>query len=213
MDELSVSLDEIKNNSQLKIIDHNETEKIADPLSIDFEPTTVAEASKFMDLLVEESLLRDMDVLNTREELQSELKIKLGQEEHLRQISARLQHCTQEEGMSFVLIQWIPCILHIENCIGIKIITLLFAEGLSHTKRKTHPLYQQNSQKEREIAFKEKVEEVISCQILGSGFNKWQFQVPLERSKRPGEGTIIGTINFENTKACKIVENMENLID
>ena len=95
----------------------------------------------------------------------------------------------------------------------IKIITLLFAEGLSHAKGKTHPLYQQNSQKEREIVFTEKVEEVINSQILGSGFNKWQFQVPLETSKRPGEGTIIGTINIENTKARKIAENIDKLVD
>ena len=58
---------------------------------IDFEPTTVAEDSKFMDLLVEESLLRDMDILDKiKEELQSELKTKLGQEEHLKRLLERL---------------------------------------------------------------------------------------------------------------------------
>ena len=62
----------------------------------------MAESSKFMDLQVEEILLRDMDVLEkTREELRSELKTKLGQEEHLRRLLARLQHCTPEEGVSF----------------------------------------------------------------------------------------------------------------
>ena len=126
--------------------------KKADPLSINFEPTSVAEASKFMDLLVEESLLRDMDVLEkTREELRSEFKTKLGQEEHLRRLLARLQHCTPEEGVSFVLLQWIPCILHMENRIRIKVLTLLFAEGLSDANGKTHPLYQQNSQKKEKL--------------------------------------------------------------
>ena len=134
------------------------------------------------------------------------------QEEHLRKLSARLNHCTPEEGMSFVLLQWIPCILHMENRIGIKILTLLLAEGLSHAKSGSHPLYQQSSKAKRERAFAQKIEDIINCQILGSGFNKWQFKVPLENSKKPGEGTVIGTINIENTKVHELVNNVEKIL-
>ena len=52
--------------------------------------------------------------------------------------------------MSFVLLQWIPCILHIENQIGIKMLTLLLAKVLSREKSRSHAHYQQISKAERE---------------------------------------------------------------
>ena len=56
--------------------------------------------------------------------------------------------------------------------------------------------------------FNEKNAQVINCEILGSGYNKWQFEVPLETSKHAGEGTVIGTINIENTKIRELVDNI-----
>ena len=75
MNELTTSLEEIDKHSEIKIIYHDQTEKIGDPFSINFEPTSVAEASQFQDLLVEESLLRNLDIMEkSRDELRSELK-------------------------------------------------------------------------------------------------------------------------------------------
>ena len=56
-------IQETEKESQLKVILLDETEKKADPFSIDFEPTTLAEESQFQDFLVEESLLRDMEIV------------------------------------------------------------------------------------------------------------------------------------------------------
>ena len=154
MSALCVSLEEIDQNSVLKVITHDETEKISDPRSIDYLPQSLEEASKFQDLLVEECLLRDMDIVDkTTSTLQSELKEALQNEAHLKKLKDRLKHCTPAEGMCFVLLQWIPCILHMENRIGIKFFTLLLIEGLSHAKGLSHPKYQHTSKKEQEEAF------------------------------------------------------------
>ena len=75
------------------------------------------------------------------------------QEEQLRTLSARLKHFMPKEDMSFVLLQWIPCILRMENQIGIKKLTLLLAKGLSCEKAGSQPLYQQSSKAKRERAF------------------------------------------------------------
>ena len=48
--------------------------------------------------------------------------------------------------------------------------------------------------------------------MLGSGFNKWQFHVPIEASKTQGVGNVIGTISLENTKVRALVDNIEKLI-
>ena len=214
MSHLSGSLEEINNKSKIKLILHDKTEKTADPKSVDFIPQTVEEDLTFQDLLVEECLLRDMEIVDkSTANLQSDLRDALKQEEKLRKLEHRLKHCTPEEGMCFVLLQWIPCILHMENRIGIKIFTLLLIEGLSHAKGKTHPEYQKTSKKEREEAYFNAIKNKINQQILGSGLNKWQFTVPRESSKTAGEGTVIGIVNMENTKICTVVDHIDDLID
>ena len=118
---LSTSLEEIRQKSELKLITHDEIEKNSDPYSVDFVPKSVEEAAIFHDLLVEECILRNVDIIyKTTSTLQLELKDALIQEKHLSKLEGRLKHCTPDEGMCFLLLQWIPCILHMENRIGIK---------------------------------------------------------------------------------------------
>ena len=141
------------------------------------------------------------------------LKNLVEHESQLKKISLRLEQCTPDEGMCFVLLQWIPCILHMENRVGLKILTMLLSEGLEIAKEgKKHPLYMQSLVKEREEAFVKNIQNVINNKILGEGLNKWQFTVPIEKG-RDGEGSIIGKINLENTKTREVVENIEQLID
>ena len=64
----TTSLDEVEKNIELKIITHDETEKISDPYLIDFQPTTVCKASQFQDLLAEEILLHDLDIIEKSRE-------------------------------------------------------------------------------------------------------------------------------------------------
>lgn len=78
--ELRVSLDKIK-NSKLKLITHGKTD--GDPKSIDFVAKTVKDPSSFQEFLVEESILRDLDIVGkTSSALQSDLRETLIQERH-----------------------------------------------------------------------------------------------------------------------------------
>ena len=70
MNDLTTSLEEIDKHNEMKMIYHDQTEKNGDPFSINVEPTTVAEASQFQDLLVEEILLRNLNIMEkSRDEL------------------------------------------------------------------------------------------------------------------------------------------------
>ena len=70
LSELTLSIQETDKESQLKVILLDKTEKKADPFSTDFDPATLAEESQFQALLVEESLFRDMEIVEkSREEL------------------------------------------------------------------------------------------------------------------------------------------------
>lgn len=105
-EELKVSMDDIKKHTKLVLINHNATESAANPFSIGFQPKTIEEASTFQDLLVEECLLRDIEIVGvTQETMRSKLTEYLHNEAKLAKLYARLVQCTPNEGVSFVLLQ------------------------------------------------------------------------------------------------------------
>ena len=55
---------EIKKGTKLILNEHDVTESAANPFMIGFQPSTIDKASTSQDLLVEECLLRDLDIVN-----------------------------------------------------------------------------------------------------------------------------------------------------
>ena len=66
MNQLSDNIENIRNESKLKIINHNHQESTSDLLSIDYIPQNTVEALVFMELLTDECLLRDLDTMDKR---------------------------------------------------------------------------------------------------------------------------------------------------
>ena len=122
-EEIDVCLDIIKKESKLKVITHDKVEAKNEPFSIDFIPQSLEEAATFQDFLVDECLLRDIDMVDlTREKMRAKLQTILTHKSHLQNLALHLDQCTLDKGMCFVLLQWIPCILHMENRVGLKIL-------------------------------------------------------------------------------------------
>ena len=65
--------------------------------------------------------------------------------------------------------------------------------------------------KKREFSYVEQVNELVCENILGSPGNKEHWAVPLEKEKG-AQTHHIGTINMENYRMIKIIENAENLL-
>ena len=55
-------------------------------------------------------------------------------EAKIRLLLTELEHGSPSKRAMFLLIQAIPCILHMENRVGINILTLLMIKGLSNAK-------------------------------------------------------------------------------
>ena len=104
--------------------------------------------------------------------MRATLTQSLQNEAKLSNLYARLEQCTPTEGVSFLLLQWIPYIMHMETHMGIKILTMLLSEGLAHAKGSSHPNYQQSSLKASKEEFCKSINKVINNEILGSGFKK-----------------------------------------
>ena len=83
MNQLSDDIENVRNESKLKIINHDHQESISDPLSIDHMPQNTVEALVFMELLTDECLLRDLDTMDKgMEELRETLREHLTKEKN-----------------------------------------------------------------------------------------------------------------------------------
>ena len=213
--ELQNIMSVIEKESKLILFAEDDAECYANSHSIDYLPTNKSEAQNFMSLLLEEGLLRELDVIDkSMEDLRLLLKGSLKKENNLVELKKRLDHCTIKEGISFVMLQFVPCILHLETRCGLKIITMLLREGLANARgNKIESLKEVTSTVLREKTLMERIENVINNSILGHGFNKYQFKIPLEPSPTGESGQVIGVISLENTKVRSIMNDLETIID
>ncbi|KAL7578965.1 hypothetical protein ACA910_006930 [Epithemia clementina (nom. ined.)] len=79
----------------------------------------------------------------------------------------------------FLILNTVPCILHAENRMGIKIVTMLLIEGLSKFTRHS-PLGEKAAAEE----FLRQVEDIVNSQILGDKAHKAQWNCPVLDDKR-----------------------------
>ena len=106
------------------------------------------------------------------------------------------------------IMQYLPCVMHLENRVGIKILTMLLIEGLSNAAGNEIPCCNQATINQRKNSYLEKAGKIIS-KLLGDDV-KWE--VPVEK-KMGSETQDIGIINMENYKIRKVIEGFDKLIE
>jgi hypothetical protein len=85
------------------------------PTSIHYEPATIEEKLQFGELLSEELILHDMAPLGTYSVKLDAVRKAVIAESKIRLLLTKLAHGSPSEGAMFLLIQAIPCILHLET--------------------------------------------------------------------------------------------------
>ena len=88
----------------------------------------------------------------------------------------RIRELLKDDAV-LLLIQVILYILHMENHVGLKLMTVLFTDGLSNAV-KGLTFAQLNSVGAHIEAFFTKIETIINCQILGDDFTLHQWLCP-----------------------------------
>lgn len=206
---LSGSLERVNRDSQLQVDDVEDVAPGSDrnPCSIHFQPESDSEKLEFGEFLIRELILRDMNPLGTisvklgtlRKAVRSEVKIRL--------LLTELEHGTPSEGAMFLLIQAIPCILHMENRIGIKILTMLTIEGLSNAKRGL--LYPDiRAEGPRIVHFFQSIADIVNKKVLGTDENSAEWECATDDKKKE-----IGTITMDNMRTRAIMAKLELLIE
>ena len=90
--------------------------------SIHYQSVTSAERLAYSRLINVELHLRDLSEIRNLLERQERLRSALVDEIRLKRLTKTLHYCTPRQGALFLLQRCIPCILHLENRVGLKLL-------------------------------------------------------------------------------------------
>ncbi len=165
------------------------------------EDETMEARAFFSNLLSSELRLRKLPMHGNFEERRERLKQYLKVEQQLKLISEAVARGKEGAEAALILLsQAIPCIMHLENRIGEKLITVILAMGADRFQR------------QRGIKslsrFVTSVQHIVNTKILGTLQRPKQWKAPLNDA-----GDAISKVSFSNKKTRQFIDNMSCLID
>jgi hypothetical protein len=207
---LGSALEEIKAESQMACHDVETDSPLVgsttDPTSIHYIPTNAHERHSFSRLLSNELMLRNLDNGGSIEIRRDSLRESLQREAIIVRLSKEIAHGEVKEGAYFLLMNTLPCVLHMENRNGIKLLTMVFIEGLSNAKKKL--LYVNVSAEGTRVSrFVADIERIVNTTILGSKDDPCQWTCPFDIKKKE-----LGPITMDNVRTRRVVNELHTLV-
>jgi hypothetical protein len=139
--DLAEMMDELADQSKLDCCEDprgvGQGNAIHDVASIHFDHTRGSETDKntYLMSLANDLAIRNLGTTGSIQEMQDRLRKGLTMEYILREIEADIAHGTiSQRSALYLIINAIPCILHLENRVGLKIFTRLLRIGLDNVK-------------------------------------------------------------------------------
>jgi hypothetical protein len=189
------------------VYDPTDTLRTSNPYSIEYRPqgdtaATLAEAQRFFSNLVTTELrLRGLHLYGNMEERRIRLEKLLIVEQKIDLISqAVLRGDEGKEAAMLLISQAIPCILHLENRVGEKLVTVLLAMAANK--------YQQRSNCRTLTRFANIIQDIFNTRILGSFTRPSQWKLPLS-----AKGDSVAKVSLTNKKTRLVVDNILHLIN
>jgi len=142
-------------------------------------------------------------------ERQSQLRKTCMKERSIRKLRIALQHGQKiESSKAFLsLHDAVPCILHLENRVGLKFFTMLLRAGLSNTvSGNTFSVI--TAQGARFDAFFSSVNEIMNMIVIGTTIYPGQWDCPKDKGKNK-----VGIICLDNNCTRKVVNSFDLFVD
>ena len=175
--------------------------------SIHFIPLNTMEKQSFSRLLSNELMLRGLCMSGSMDCRREILREALQRESTVARLAKEIAHGKVKEGAYFLLMHTLPCVLHMENRNGIKLMTMVIIEGLSNAKKQS--LYcDVNAEGTRVSRFVSDIESIINTKILGSKDDPCQWMCPFDAKKKE-----VNPITMDNVRTRRIVDEMDTLVD
>ena len=220
MPAISAELKDIWAKSKIKI-NQEDDPRLCEPTDLDdlssihfdCESASEQEKQQYSTKLSDDLKLRNMDVDGSVEDKQERLKRQLTRE----WMYLDAFDCVQKFDSALLttaivmVMDAIPCILHMEMRMGIRIITLLMKVGLTNAKSNQLPWItrsQRSSMKKKCDAFRKKINTTINTVILGTTNVAFQFELPFDEASKS-----IEECNMKNGYVRKVIAAIDCLID
>ena len=175
--------------------------------SIWFRPTNDDNRNKFSLLLNTELQLRDLPRRGNLTRRRADLKKELVKEYKLNTLSVQVKACERSDKALFLVMQAIPCVLHMENRVGLKFFTMIVLEGLSNA-RKGLLFHECNSEVQRIRLYIESVERTVNRSVLGNNIHPSSWTCPYD--EKVGK---LAPLSLDNNKTRKVVNSFEELVE
>ena len=204
--------------TQIKSYPEDDENNLLDLNSINFVPVTELDSMNYGNLLSVELDLRGMgyNLQLTVEQRREKLKERVAAEEEIKLLRKRIERCEGSPQALYLMIQAIPCILHLEMRVGIKILTMVINVGLGNAggdKLDWQNTQGHQTQKQRKDHLAETVEMIINEYVLGSTAAPGQFKLHFETDRNTGNQHVISPISLTNSAVRAIINDMGLLID
>ena len=205
---IAADLQDILSESSIVYYPNQETPaRSTNKRSIHYVPLNDDDKDEFIDLITNELVLRGLSPTGEFEEVRERLLQEVIVEHKLRCHLEKLQHCNLLDACMIALLHKIPCILHCENRVGIKLLTMILLEGFSNAQQGlifSHI----RCVRDRINAFAECIQDIFNTQILGDDEGPAQWRVPMD-----DDGTNVGVICLDNSRIRKVINKFELLVN
>jgi hypothetical protein len=196
-------IDEILTKTEL-IYNPSEVNRFGNKKNIDFDVTNERNSEEdvffFITLLNKELKLRKLRRHGTVEENRSQLKSHLMIEERLRRLQEAIQRTDEGKEAALLLIkQVVLCIMHAENRVGEKIITVLLSIGAA--------LHQSERASDSLARYAENVEHLVQKRILGTERRPKLWWLPLRENKKEVSSVVEFVFFFFFTQLILLLHN------
>lgn len=182
-------------------------DSLNDVMSIHYSPVTVSQKQSLSRLFTNELILRGLSVDGALEIRRERLRHALKGEATIERLSKEIAHGEVKEGAYFLLMSTLPCVLHMENRNGIKILSMLLVEGLSNAKKQL--IYTNvNAEGSRVTQFIAHVENIINQSILGTPNDPCQWMCPFDFQKKE-----MRPITMDNVRTRRIIDALDILVE
>ncbi len=200
------SYQEIKRASQI-VYDPNDLTRSNNELNVEFIPHGETEqehsasARAFSNLITRELRLRKLSILGSLEDRRRRLREFLKTEVKIDQIMQAVERGEEGKEAAMILLeQAIPCIMHLENRVGEKILTVLLSLGAD--------LFQRRRRVKSLTNYANGVQHIVNTTCLGTRHRPKQWRLHLGKKN----DTIL-KVSLSNKKTRKLMDTIGNIID
>jgi len=172
--------------------------------------SAASELITYNNLVNKELRLRNIPTRGSLETKRTVLLLRMKQEYQLKNLRQSLNHANPDVRAFYSLLTAMPCILHGENHICLKILKMILIEGYSNCLDGSLYSAIRGNGSARFDQYVKDVERLINYEILGDEFNPSQWHFPLQQDVSPKR---VGELKSDNNTARKLLTNSMKLIE